>query len=756
MNSKRGCAAILAAVWFVAFGEDVPFGFTPESGKAQLDRESQFTQQLNAENLREWSRHMTTRPHNVGSPKAKENAEYIAGLFRQWGYDTTIETYHVLFPTPKTRELEMLEPERFTASLKEEISPTDSAHDALVAEGLPPYNAYSVDGDVTAQLVFVNRGIPEDYEVLERHGVDVKGKIVLARYGGSWRGIKPKVAAEKGAIGCIIYNDPADDGFGEGDGYPKGAYKHETAVQRGSVQDLPFRPGDPLTPNRGATEHARRLELKDADSITKIPVLPISYADALPLMRAMRGATVPEEWRGRMPVTYRFGGDDGPVVRLKLAFNWDIVPAYDVIARMEGSERPNEWVIRGNHHDAWVIGARDPISGLITLLEQARATAELAKTGWRPRRTIVFCAWDGEEPGLLGSVEWVEDHAKELLERAVAYINTDSNSRGFLGMEGSHSLERMASETAKAALDPETHVSIAERKRANAVLNGLEPLRKHYETSDDVWLTALGSGSDYSPFIQHLGIPSFNLGFGGEGDGGEYHTSFDTFDHYSTFVDPKFEYGVALAEVCGRLTLRIADADVVPFDFTGTVRALSEYTEDLVKAADDLRSSTEKENGRIEKGFYSLAADPTKEYFPPTAKAPVPHFNFAPLQNAVEELRTAAEGFKKTLESALQSGSGLSVKQLERLDATMYRAEQKFIREEGLPKRPWYRHFIYAPGFYTGYGVKTLPAIREAIEQREFDTVDQRIAETAEVISAYTGEVKAARAILPETADGEK
>jgi N-acetylated-alpha-linked acidic dipeptidase len=415
-------------------------GFSDRSVDAERAVETRFDGYLRAENLTNWQKRLSARPHHLGSPYDKENAEFIASQFRSWGYDTKIESFDVLFPTPKTRLVEMTSPVKFTLKLNEpalEGDPTTGQQ----GEQLPTYNAYSVDGDVTGPLVYVNYGTPADYEELEKRGIDVKGKIVLSRYGGSWRGIKPKVAAEHGAVGCMIYSDPRDDGYFQGDVYPKGAYRNENGVQRGSVMDMPTFPGDPLTKGIGATKTAKRIDRKDASTLTKIPVLPISYSDALPMLRNLDGAVVPAAWRGALPVTYHFGGTT-PTVHMKLEFNWDIKPIYDVIAKMPGSERPDEWIIRGNHHDGWVNGAADPLSGQVAMMEEARGIAELAKTGWKPKRTIVYCAWDAEEEGLLGSTEWVETHASELAQKAAVYINTDSSGRGFLGIGGSHTLEK--------------------------------------------------------------------------------------------------------------------------------------------------------------------------------------------------------------------------------------------------------------------------------------------------------------------------
>ncbi len=744
MHRFRTVAALLIAGASVGapFADDHITGFMDGAATELRDLESRYDDHIHPDDLCDWMRHMTDRPHHAGSPKAKANAEYIAGLFREWGFDVEIEVFHVLYPTPKARALKQLKPFPFTASLTETIVSSDSAAKALEREALPPFNAYSADGDVTGALVYVNQGLPSDYEVLERNGIDVSGKIVIARYGGSWRGIKPKVAAEHGAIGCLIYNDPLADGFARGDAYPSGAFKHGTAVQRGSVLDMPKRPGDPLTPNYGATKNAERVSVEESGTVMSIPVLPISSVDAEPLLRTLDGPTAPANWRGALPVTYRLGGGGGSIVKLSISFNWDLVPAYNVIARLKGATYPDEWVIRGNHHDAWVIGARDPMSGLVPLMAQAKAFGALAKSGWRPKRTAVFAVWDAEEPGLLGSTEWVEHHRDVLSEKAVAYINTDGNSRGFLSMGGSHGLQTMASEVAYSVLDPQTGVSVGERLRARRLVNGTTDQKKHAKQSKELRLSALGSGSDYSPFLQHLGIASFNIAFGGEGVGGEYHTCFDTFDHYSTYVDPEYEYGVALAQVCGRLTIRLLDADVLPWDFAAASTTYSEYVDSLVEKADALREETDEFNRLLLEGQVKLAADPTKEFFAPKSKSAVPHLNFAPLLNARDRL---AELVK---DNDLSAGAPLTVDQRHEVNRLLFQSERQLVDGRGLPGRPWFRHQVYAPGFYTGYGVKTMPGVREAIEERRWAEADEQITRTAAALDRFADTVEQVNALL--------
>jgi len=685
-------------------------GFSPEASAQQRALEARFDAQLRAENLRAWTKRLSARPHAIGQPYGRENAEWLLAQFKSWGYDARIETFDVLFPTPKTRLLEMTAPTRFTARLAEPPLKED-ATSGQTAEQLPTYNAYSVDGDVEAPLVYVNYGVPKDYEVLERHGIDVKGKIVLARYGGSWRGIKPKVAAEHGAVGCLIYSDPRDDGYFEGDPYPKGAWRPELGAQRGSAADMPLFPGDPLTPGVGATRDAKRLERKDAPTLTRIPVLPISWGDALPLLRALEGPVAPESWRGALATTYHLG--PGPAkVHLKLEFNWGLAPALNVIAVMKGSAEPEQWVLRGNHHDAWVNGADDPVSGAVAVMEEARAVAELAKAGSRPRRTIVYALWDGEEPGLLGSTEWAETHAEELRAKAVAYINSDSNGRGFLYVGGSHTLEPLVNEVARDVVDPQTKVSVHERLRAYVQVNGPADAAKEVRESGRLRIQALGSGSDFTPFLQHLGVASLNVGFGGEDQGGRYHSIYDSFDHYTRFQDPTFEYGVALAQVAGRATLRLANAEALPFDPAALAETVARYADEVRKLADDLRTETEEENRRVRERLYVLAADPKIPFVAPREKDVVPYLSFAPLQNAVARLQRSAAAYAsaKATSPAAQAAR----------NQAWISFERALARTEGLPGRPWFKHQVYAPGFYTGYGVKTLPAIREALEQRQW------------------------------------
>ena len=708
-------------------------GFEPSNVEGERALEGKFDSQLNPDDLRTWMQKISARPHHIGSPYNKETADFIASQFRSWGYDTKLEEFEVLFPTPKTRLIEMTAPETFKLKLNEPSVPGDPTT-GQQAEQLPTYNAYSIDGDVTAPLVYVNYGVPADYDELALRGVDVKGKIVIARYGGSWRGIKPKVAAEHGAVGCLIYSDPKNDGYYQGDVYPKGAWRSEDGVQRGSVMDMPVFPGDPLTKGIGATKDAKRIPINEATTLTKIPVLPISYSDALPLLRNLDGAVVPDAWRGALPITYHFGGKT-PTVHLKLEFNWNTVPIYDVIARMNGAERPAEWIIRGNHRDAWVNGAEDPTSGLVAMMEEARAVGELAKTGWKPKRTIIYAAWDGEEEGLLGSTEWAETHAAELNEKAAVYINTDSSGRGFLGVGGSHTLEKFINEVARGLPDPQTKMSVWERARANDIVNGSAAAKKDAMERGDLRIDPLGSGSDYTPFLQHLGIASMDIGFGGENGGGSYHSIYDSFEHYTRFGDPGFAYGITLAKVCGHATLRLANADTLPFEFSNFAETVGQYANEVMRLADSMREETRTTNQLIANGMLKSVQDPTKTYVVPHPKENVPYLDFSPLQNAVAKLNESVNAYQAARKNGIAAGKQPA------LYDVLLKAERSLTNSQGLPRRDWFRHQIYAPGFYTGYGVKTLPGIREAIEQRNWREAQTEIEVVARTLDAFAAEV---------------
>ena len=680
------------------------------SARAQINNwEEKFRAIPRSDLLKESMRILSAEPHHLGSAQGKKNAEWMRDKLKSWGLDARLEEYDVLFPTPKERVLEMIAPEKFVAQLKEPGIAEDP--DSTDANQLPTYNAYAADGDVTAPLVYVNYGIPADYEVLEKLGVSVKGKLVIARYGASWRGIKPKVAYEHGAIGCLIYSDPKEDGYYQGDVYPQGPYRNETGVQRGSVMDMPIHPGDPLTPGIGATKDAKRLAREDAKTILKIPVLPISYGDALPLLKRLRGSIVPEAWRGALPITYHIGGNEDVKVHLKLSFNWNQATTYNVIARITGSTYPDEWIIRGNHHDAWVNGADDPVSGLVAVLEEARSFSELIKQGWRPKRTIIFCAWDGEEQGLLGSTEWAEDHAAELTQKAVVYINSDSTGKGTLGMSGSHTLEHFMNDVARSIPDPKGKGTAWEAvKAAREKAATTDEAKRELRERGDLRIGALGSGSDYTAFIDHLGIASLNLGFGGDGGGGIYHSIYDSFAWYTKFSDGDFTHTRALAQAAGTATLRLADADILPFEFTNLVDTIGNYVDDVARLA--------------------------------VVSKPATPVDLQPLRTAVDKLRSQADAYDRALRAAALSGKKLD--DMKALNRLLFQSERKLLSEAGLPRRDWFKHQIYAPGFYTGYGVKTLPGVREALEQKNWSEAAAQVIVISNALDTLSAQIQAA------------
>ena len=709
---------------------DTPLrGFFPQSVQAQRDLESRFRAMPDGARMKEAMRRLSARPHHVGSPYDKDNAEWILSQFKSYGWDAHIENFDVLFPTPVDRVVELVAPTTFKASLQETALPGDPTSNQQ-SEQLPSYNAYSVDGDVTGPLVFVNYGVPADYEELEQRGISVKGAIVIAKYGGSWRGIKPKVAAEHGAVGCLIYSDPRDDGYAGGEVFPNGLMRPPQGVQRGSVADMPVYPGDPLTPGVGATKNAKRLTIAEAKTITKIPVLPISYGDAQPLLAALGGPIAPASWRGGLPITYRLGA--GPArVHLRVKSDWSLKTLYDVIAKLPGTTEADEWVIRGNHHDAWVNGAQDPISGLVAELEEARSLGSLYQQGWRPKRTIIYAAWDGEEPGLLGSTEWVEAHADELKTHAVAYLNSDTNSRGYLEVEGSHSLEKFINGVAKDVEDPESGVSSWKRLQSSRIVDGSPEVRRDAREREDLRIAALGSGSDYSSFLDHLGIASLNLGFGGEDDGGIYHSIYDDFYWFTHFSDTSFVYERALAQAAGTAVLRLANADLLPFGFTNLSETVQGYVKDLQSLRDKRAEQITERNRQIEEGLFKFTSDPRGPVTAPQRQAPAPQLNFAPLLNALDSLNHSATRYETAYARAVSEGRvGVAKGVNERL----LQAERALTSSEGLKNRPWYVHMLYAPGFYTGYGVKTIPGVREAIEQGQWQDADREIARAASAL----------------------
>ena len=716
---------------------------------SQSELESEFDKTLNPENLDTWMKHMSSKPHHVGSPWSKQNAEYAANKFKEWGFESRVETFEVLVPFPKIRKLSMIAPNKVELKLFEPAVEGDRSSE-MTKDVLPGYNAFSADGNVTGELVFVNYGLNEDYEELKRLGIDVKGKIVIAKYGRSFRGIKPKIAHEQGAIGCIMYSDPKDDGYVVGDVYPVGPYRNEFGIQRGSVLDMPARPGDALTPGYAATKDAERLSINEASTIMKIPVMPISYADALPLLKAIKGPVVPDSWKGGLPITYHIG--PGPAkVNLHLEFDWSLRTAYNPVGRMKGSVYPDEWIMRGNHHDGWGHGASDPISGMVSLMEEARAIGELTKTGWRPKRTLIYAGWDAEEPGLLGSTEWVEYNLNDIREKMVVYINTDGTGVGYLSMGGSHSLEKFVNEVIRDVDDPVHDVSLDKRLRSRMKVReynsgtfgeGRESERQ------DLRMYAMGAGSDYTAFLHHAGVPALNMAFGGESGGGSYHSLYDTYEHYKRFSDGKFIYGTTLSKVNGRLVLRLSEADILPFRFVNMVDNIGKFVEQNKKLSEDIRKSTKSLNDLLDNNDFAISSNPKKTYLPPKRLRQVPEFDFKPLDAALVRLSTSAWKYEEAL-LKFQKGS-LSPERKSEINALLRSVDQAFIYSKGLPRRDWFKNMMYAPGYYTGYGVKTLPGIREGLEERKWNEVRVYIKEVSKALDRASENINSASRILSE------
>ncbi len=691
-------------------------GFPSDSLAAQRALEDKFRAVPDPARLREYMRAMTEEPHVAGRPGSKKVADYALAKFKSFGLEASIEEFEAYMPWPLERRLEMVAPVGRAMLIQE--PPVASDPDSTDNDQTPTYNAYSADGDVTGEVVYVNYGVPADYEQLEKLGVSVKGKIVLSRYGGSWRGIKPKVAYEHGAIGCLIFSDPKDDGFFQGEVYPDGPYRPEFGVQRGSVMDMPIHTGDPLTPGWGSTAGGKKLPVSEAKTILKIPVMPIAWGDALPIFQAMRGPVAPESWRGGMPVTYRMGG--GPLkMRLKLTHEWKSRPLYNVVVRIPGATLPDEWVMFGNHHDAWVNGADDPVSGAVSLMEVARGLGELVKGGWRPKRTIVLALWDGEEWGLLGSTEWAEAHRDELNGKGVVYINTDGTGKGWLNAGGSHSLQQFVTEVARDINDPRTGKPVLEVGRRKAIEGLPEAERAEAEKDPNIRIAPLGSGSDFTPFLQHLTVASLNLSFGGESPGGVYHSVYDSFEWYTRFSDTDFTYGRTLAQVTGTAVLRLSEAAVLPFRFSDMSDTLARYAADVQKLH--------------------------------AGKKDAPAIDFAPLTAAVAALSKASMAFEKAhagVPAASAKALQTQEEALKVVNQLVFSSERRLGNEAGLPRRDWFRHQIYAPGFYTGYGVKTLPQIREGLEEGQWDEARQGVTKVAAAINALAAQVDRASAGL--------
>ena len=730
-------AAVLLGLFAVQGAEQDAsplLGFTAASSKTERDWERRFKALPEPQRIVANRVQLAGHPHNVGSAYQRKNAEWIAAKYKEWGWDAHIEQFDVLYPSPKTEKLELISPVKYTAKTTEPPLPGDP-YTKDTADQLPGYNIYSGEGDVTGPLVYVNYGMQADYEELERNSISVKGAIVIARYGGGWRGLKPKLAYEHGAIGCIIYSDPADDGYVQGDVLPKGPMRPPDGIQRGSVADTTLYSGDPLTPGIASVPGAKRIPREEAKTLMHIPVLPIGYGDAAHFLSQIDGRVVPAAWRGGLPFTYHFG--PGPAkAHLKLEFNWEQRPVLDVIAKMQGSEEPETWIVRGNHYDGWVNGANDPISGQSALLEEARALGEMKKQGWSPKRTLVYAAWDGEEPGLIGSTEWGEAHAEELEKHAAIYINSDETGRGFFGAGGSHSLEQVVNNVAHDVTDPETNVPVWQRQQASMILNGgrrgsrginADALLKRKTLP----LMAIGSGSDFGVFLDHLGIASLSLGFGGEDRGGTYHSAYDTPWFEEHFGDKTAAYGKTLAQTAGTLVMRFANAEILPYSFPALASTVETYDAELKALVKSLQKEAEERRRNIDLKLYKLTDDPQEPQQAPAALTAPPDLNFSAFDAAVAALKKAADEYQGKL-GALTSAP---LEEQKKVNAKLVQAERQLTTDSGLPGRPWVKHLLYAPGTYTGYGAKTIPGVREALEQGRYQEAEAQLAVAADALT---------------------
>jgi N-acetylated-alpha-linked acidic dipeptidase len=735
-------------------GADNLIGFDAAGSSAELALEQQFDARLDPVDLKAWLKDLSAAPNHVGSPHDHRNAEKVRDMLASWGWNARIETFQVLYPTPLEEHLELVAPTRHEAQLLEPPIPGDAG--SAVAGALPAYNVFGADGDVTADVVYVNFGSDADYQELARRGVSVAGKIALVRYGEMWRGLKVKLAQQHGAVGCVIYSDPHEEGYAVGDVYPQGGGRPAAGIQRGSVADILLYPGDPLTPGVGATAGAARLAIKDAPTLMKIPVLPIAWADAQPILAALGGPVAPPAWRGSLPLTYHLG-PGAAKVHLMVKSDWSLKPIYDVIATLPGRDFPDEWVVRGNHRDGWVEGAWDPLAGAIAELGEAQAIGALLKTGWRPRRTLVYASWDGEEPGLMGSTEWVETHAQELRNKAVLYLNSDESGRGFIMPGGSDSLQRLLNEVAAAVTDPETGVSVGARLRARTLANGLGAVldgdartaADAAAAGGDLPLQSLGAGSDFVPFTHHLGITTLSVEYGGEADQqGVYHSRYDTFDHYVRFGDPDFKYSVVLAQTNGRLVLRMADAQLLPQQGGSLAQRIDGYVHQLHALLDARRRHAADLDNLLRLRVFELASDPQRPLLPPPAEAPVPNVDLTPLDSAVLRLTRAARAFDAAYAAQLSAPGTLSNARAQRINALLRGLEQLMTDTRGLPGRSWYQNLIVAPATANGYAGKTLPGVREAIEQGQWQTAEEYARRTAAALGAYSDQLDRATAML--------
>ena len=681
-------------------------GFSAESAEEQLAWERIMAAVPDSATMRGYHYEMTRLPHHAGTEENYRLAVYLRDLWESFGFETEMVKYDILVPWPEELELRLIAPEVEELVVTE--PPTAEDPDTYVEGGLPGMAAYVTSGRASGEVVYANYGRIGDYRLLDAMGVSLEGKIVLVRYGGSpgqMRGMKAREAAKRGAAGVVIYTDPEEDGYVRGDIYPQGRWRPWEGIQRGSFLDVPIYPGDPLTPFEPSIPGVERIAFEDAGNIQRIPVQPISYGEALKILRHIGGEVVPNEWQGGLPLAYHIG--PGPaVVEMNVQYDYQQRPVWNVFGKVEGAVEPEKFVLAGGHRDSWVLGARDPTSGAVSLLETARGVAEAVRQGFRPRRSIVFGSWGGEDFFLLGSTEWGEQFRDELRENMVLYINRESYTAGGWNASGNHSLERWVLEVTKDAPHPEA-------SSLYAAWDAQNPTRPPA-------LGALGSGSDYTVFVDHLGVPSLSLGYG-QGNG-IYHSLYDTFHWFQRFGDPGYRYGVAQADAVGRMVMRLASAEVLPFDFADQANAIAGYVEELV-AMD--------EQGLLREELRAIGSAN------------------AQLGLAGGEANGA---FRRVLEGGAEwvEANEAGLVEVNRL---IMQAERELLDERGLWRRPWYRNLVYAPGYYEGYAAKTLPGVREAMEEGEWEIARTQAGMLVEALDRATAVVTEAadeaRAIAP-------
>jgi N-acetylated-alpha-linked acidic dipeptidase len=693
-------------------------GFTRVGSADERHWEEEFRAVPAPSSAREHLRRLTVEPHVAGTKEDYATAVYVRDQIRSYGISSELKEYDVLLPYPKQPSIvEITRPRRERLAVKEAVIPEDPS--SSNPKIIPLFNGYSASGDVTAPLVYVNYGLPPDYEALKKLGLDVKGKIAIARYGNSFRGVKAKVAQDHGAIGLIIYSDPADDGYMQGDVYPKGPWRPPSSAQRGSVQFLSTAPGDPLTPGRPAIPGEPRLKMEEVTTLPRIPVQPISYGDARRLLEPLRGPVRPKGFQGGLPFPYHVGGTDYLLVHLKTMMDYQVRKIWNVISRIDGAEEKDRWVIMGNHRDAWTFGAVDPNSGTTAMLEAARGFGALLKKGWKPRRTIVLCSWDAEEYGLLGSTEWAEENAVELKEKAVAYLNVDSAVSGSnFGASSVPSMWKLIRSATRDVKDPKSGHSVYQQWQDRAHEQEPDAELTDAQTGSDTPIAearigALGSGSDFTPFLQHLGVPSSDMGFGG--DYGVYHSAYDSFYWMSHFGDPTFVYHVAAAQLWGTVAMRLADAAGLPLDYRDYAGQVREFFDQNMKFAKRRKLA----------------------------------FDAEPMTKAMEKFADEAERVEKarqeTVTETEREGNSSAVAKLKRINDALLAVERSLTDDRGLRGRTWYTHQIYAPGTYTGYAAQPLPDFRQALDDRNTANAKEGLDRIVEALNRAAETLRKAR-----------